>query len=46
MFQDKVKSVGDSLGKGLILEDLLAPFTELEHDPYALTGQLEVGATY
>ena len=46
MFQDEVKSVGDSLGKCLVLEDFLAPLTELEHDPYALTGQLEVSATY
>lgn len=46
MFQDKIKSVGDSLCKSLILENLLAPLTELEHDPYALTGQLEVSSTY
>jgi hypothetical protein len=46
MFQDEVKSVGNPLGECLVLEDLLAPLTELENDPYALTGQLEVSATY
>ena len=46
MLQYEVKSVGDSLGKGLVFEDLFAPLTELEHDPYALAGQLEVSATY
>jgi hypothetical protein len=46
VLQDKVESVGDSLGKCLVFEDLLAPLTELEHDPYALTCQLEVSATY
>ena len=46
MLQDEVKSVGDSLSESLVLEDLLAPLTELEHDPYAFTGQLKVSATH
>jgi hypothetical protein len=46
VFENEIQSIGNTLSKLFIFEDLFAPFRELEDNPYTFTSELEISLAY